>query len=70
MQASPPAAMPNLSKVLSPLTTMQPRQEQLRQEQLRQEQPRQDRPKRKPRRRGIDVSAVITRALTAAGLMK
>jgi poly(hydroxyalkanoate) depolymerase family esterase len=60
MQAPPPAAMPNLAKVLSPLMMAQPRQEQ----------PRQDRPKRKPRRRGIDVGAVITRALTAAGLMK
>jgi hypothetical protein len=52
-----PAAvpMPDLSKVLWPLTTLQPRPAP---------------PKRKPRRRGIDVGAVITRALTAAGLMK
>jgi hypothetical protein len=27
-------------------------------------------PQQAPRRRGIDVGAVITRALTAAGLMK
>jgi len=27
-------------------------------------------PERKPGRRGIDVGGVITRALTAAGLMK
>jgi poly(hydroxyalkanoate) depolymerase family esterase len=52
-----PAAvpMPDLSKVLWPLTTLQPRPAP---------------PKREPRRRGIDVGAVITRALTAAGLMK
>ena len=47
--------MPDLSKVLWPLTTLEPRPE---------------RPKGEPRRRGIDVGAVITRALTAAGLMK
>jgi len=85
MQAPPPAAMQNLSRVLSPLTTAQPRQEKPRQEKLRQEklrqekprqerprqeQPHQDRPTREPRRRGIDVGGVITRALTAAGLMK
>ena len=55
MQAAPSVPMPDLSKVLWPLTTMEPRPE---------------RPKQEPRRRGIDVSAVITRALTAAGLMK
>jgi poly(hydroxyalkanoate) depolymerase family esterase len=47
--------MPDLSKVLWPLTTLQPRPTP---------------PQRKPRRRGIDVGAIITRALTAAGLMK
>ena len=54
---SPPAsaAMPDLSRVLWPLATLQPR-------------PRPA--KNKPRRRGIDVGAMITRALTAAGLMK
>jgi len=54
MQAPPPAPTPDLSKVLWPLTTLQPRRK----------------PKRDPRRRGIDVGGVITRALTAAGLMK
>jgi len=50
-----PAPMPDLSTVLWPLTTLQPR------------------PKpapRTPRRRGIDVGAMITRALTASGLRK
>jgi hypothetical protein len=55
MEATPPAPMPDLSKVLWPLTTLQPRPEP---------------PQQEPRRRSIDVSAVITRALTAAGLMK
>jgi len=85
LQAPPPAAMPSLSRMLAPLTTQQPRQEKprqetlrqeklrqetQRQEKLRQEKARKDRPKREPRRRGIDVGGVITRALTAAGLMK
>jgi poly(hydroxyalkanoate) depolymerase family esterase len=52
---SAPAPMPDLSKVLWPLTTLQPRPKP---------------PQRKPRRRGIDVGAMITRALTAAGLRK
>jgi poly(hydroxyalkanoate) depolymerase family esterase len=47
--------MPDLSKVLWPLAAPQP-------------QPAP--PKRQPLRRGIDVGAVITRALTAAGLRK
>ncbi len=48
---------PDLSKVLWPLTTVNP--------------PSNPSPKRqRERRRGIDVGAVITRALTAAGLMK
>jgi poly(hydroxyalkanoate) depolymerase family esterase len=46
--------MPNLAKVLWPLTAVN----------------RPPLPPREPRRRGIDVGAVITRALTAAGLMK
>jgi poly(hydroxyalkanoate) depolymerase family esterase len=70
VQAPPPAPMPNLSSILSPLMTLQQRQEKPRQEKPRQEKPRQERPKREPRRRGIDVGGVITRALTAAGLMK
>jgi hypothetical protein len=53
--ASPnPGSAPDLSKVLWPLTTVNRRPE----------------PPRQPRRRAIDVGAVITRALTAAGLMK
>jgi poly(hydroxyalkanoate) depolymerase family esterase len=46
--------VPDLSKVLWPLTTLHPRPVQ----------------SRSPRRRAIDVGGVITRALTAAGLMK
>ncbi len=52
---SPPVApVPDLTKVLWPLTTLNRRPD----------------PPRKPRRRAIDVGSVITRALTAAGLMK
>ena len=47
------STMPDLSKVLWPLTTLNSRPEP-----------------REPQRRAIDVGAVITRALTAAGLMK
>jgi poly(hydroxyalkanoate) depolymerase family esterase len=46
--------IPDLSKVLWPLTTLHRRPE----------------PAGQPGRRGIDVGSVITRALTAAGLMK
>jgi hypothetical protein len=49
-----PMPSPDLSKVLWPLTTLH----------------RQPEPPRQPRRRAIDVAGVITRALTAAGLMK
>ena len=49
-----PPSVPDLAKVLWPLTTLNRRPE----------------PAREPRRRAIDVGAVITRALTAAGLMK
>jgi hypothetical protein len=48
------SSAPDLSKVLWPLTTMNRRPE----------------PARQPGRRAIDVGSVITRALTAAGLMK
>lgn len=52
---SPPVVpVPDLTQVLWPLTTLNRRPE----------------PPRKPRRRAIDVGGVITRALTAAGLMK
>jgi Esterase PHB depolymerase len=52
--AQVPSSAPDLAKVLWPLTTMNRRPE----------------PAGGPRRRAIDVSGVITRALTAAGLMK
>jgi poly(hydroxyalkanoate) depolymerase family esterase len=54
MVSTAPVPMPDLTKVLWPLTTLN----------------RPSAPPRKPRRRGIDVGAAITRALTAAGLMK
>jgi poly(hydroxyalkanoate) depolymerase family esterase len=54
------ATAPDLTKVLWPLTTLH----------SRPEPGRRSEPPRPPRRRGIDVGAVITRALTAAGLMK
>jgi poly(hydroxyalkanoate) depolymerase family esterase len=50
----PPSTMPDLTQVLWPLTTVNRRPE----------------PAGAPRRRAIDVGSVITRALTAAGLMK
>jgi hypothetical protein len=56
MVAPIPAQVPDLAAVLWPLTTLNRGPEPGR------------RPE--PRRRGIDVGAVITRALTAAGLMK
>ncbi len=59
--ASVPIPMPDLSKVLWPLTTLQPPPPRPE---------RKPRPEPKPRRAGVDVGAVITRALTAAGLMK
>jgi poly(hydroxyalkanoate) depolymerase family esterase len=52
--AAATAPVPDLSKVLWPLTTLNRRPE----------------PPREPRRGAIDVGSVITRALTAAGLMK
>ena len=50
----PPVPMPDLGEVLWPLATKRARPQ----------------PKAEPKRRGIDVGGVITRALTAAGLMK
>jgi pimeloyl-ACP methyl ester carboxylesterase len=58
--APAPVPVPDLTAVLWPLTTLNRRPEPVRRAE----------PPRKPRRRGIDVGAVITRALTAAGLMK
>jgi len=56
MQEPPPVPASDLSKVLWPLAPPPP--------------PHPERRKREPRRRGIDVGAMITRALTAAGLRK
>jgi hypothetical protein len=58
--APTPVKVPDLTTVLWPLTTLN----------RRPESSRRPEPPRAPRRRGIDVGAVITRALTAAGLMK
>ena len=52
--ASGPGVVPDLAAVLWPRATLHRRPE----------------PDRQSRRRAIDVGAVITRALTAAGLMK
>lgn len=53
-EVSPPDFAPDLANVLWPLTTLNRRPE----------------PPPRPRRRAIDIGGVITRALTAAGLMK
>jgi poly(hydroxyalkanoate) depolymerase family esterase len=58
--SSTPVKVPDLTAVLWPLTTLS----------RPPESSRRPEPPRPPRRRGIDVGAVITRALTAAGLMK
>jgi poly(hydroxyalkanoate) depolymerase family esterase len=58
--SSIPAKVPDLTAALWPLTTVS----------RRPESSRRPEPPREPRRRSIDVGAVITRALTAAGLMK
>jgi poly(hydroxyalkanoate) depolymerase family esterase len=58
--SSTPVKVPDLTAVLWPLATLS----------RRPESSRRPEPPRPPRRRGIDVGAVITRALTAAGLMK
>jgi len=55
IQAPVSVPTPDLSKVLWPLATLQPCPAA---------------PQQKPRRRGIDVGALVTRALTAAGLRK
>jgi poly(hydroxyalkanoate) depolymerase family esterase len=71
----PPAPMPDFTEAFDPLVTMQARaqRQEVRAErkEARAEQ-KQARPEKKdePRSRRIDVGAVITRALTAAGLMK
>jgi poly(hydroxyalkanoate) depolymerase family esterase len=53
------APVPDLAKVLWPLATLEPRPKS-----------QTKKTKRPTGRRGIDVGAIITRALTAAGLMK
>jgi poly(hydroxyalkanoate) depolymerase family esterase len=55
------APVPDLAKVLWPLTTLEPRPKP---------QPQPKKTAGPKQRGGIDVGAVITRALTAAGLMK
>jgi poly(hydroxyalkanoate) depolymerase family esterase len=55
------APVPDVSKVLWPLTTLEPHPKP---------QPQPKKAARPTRRGGIDVGAVIARALTAAGLMK
>ena len=64
----PPVPMPDFTEAFDPLVMMQTRAER-KQAGAEQEQPRAEE-SGEPRRRGIDVGAVITRALTAAGLMK
>jgi poly(hydroxyalkanoate) depolymerase family esterase len=67
-QVSPLSVIvPDLAKVLRPLTALEHRQEP-RPEAPNEPQPQSAQEKRQ--RRAIDVGAVITRALTAAGLMK
>jgi poly(hydroxyalkanoate) depolymerase family esterase len=74
----PPAPMPDFTEVFDPLATMQARAErkearaERKQEHAERKQARTEKAEKRdePRRRGIDVGAVITRALTAAGLMK
>ena len=56
----PPLPMPDFTEVFDPVMRMH----------ARPEQKPEPKPKKERGRRGIDVGAVITRALTAAGLMK
>jgi poly(hydroxyalkanoate) depolymerase family esterase len=64
----PPVPMPDFTEAFDPLVMMQTRAEQ---KQARDER-KEARPghEEEPSRRGIDIGRVITRALTAAGLMK
>ena len=60
MPPAPPLRTPEVAAVLQPISTLQ-----------RAAKPKpQPQSQPQPRRRAIDVGAVITRALTAAGLMK
>jgi poly(hydroxyalkanoate) depolymerase family esterase len=64
----PPVPMPDFTEAFDPLVMMQTRAER---KQARDER-KEARPghEEEPSRRGIDIGRVITRALTAAGLMK
>jgi poly(hydroxyalkanoate) depolymerase family esterase len=69
-----PVPVPDLSKVLWPLAALKPPAEpEPKPKSTKRQNKAQAKPKSQPqreRRRGIDVSALITRALTAAGLIK
>jgi feruloyl esterase len=64
----PPVPMPDFTEAFDPLAIMQTRAERKRARAEREEA--RDEEREEPRRRSIDVGRVITRALTAAGLMK
>ena len=64
----PPVPMPDFTEAFDPLAIMQTRAER-KQARAEREEAR-DEEREEPRRRSIDVGRVITRALTAAGLMK
>ena len=74
-QIIPPVPMPDFTEAFDPLLIMQTRAER-KQASADPKQARAERKEahaeqdKKPRRRSIDVGAVINRALTAAGLMK
>ena len=63
-QPATPLRTPDVAAVLQPLSTLPRAAKPIPMPKLKSE------PQPKPRRRAIDVGAVITRALTAAGLMK
>jgi poly(hydroxyalkanoate) depolymerase family esterase len=74
-QFIPPVPMPDFTEAFDPLVIMQTRAErkqagvERKQAQAEQKEAHAEQDQ-EPRRRGIDVGAVINRALTAAGLMK
>jgi poly(hydroxyalkanoate) depolymerase family esterase len=63
----PPVPMPDFTEAFDPLVMMQTRAERKQARESKEARPEQV---EEPSRRGIDIGAVITRALTAAGLMK
>jgi hypothetical protein len=63
----PPVPMPDFTQAFDPLVMMQTRAERKQASEPNEAHPE---PAEEPSRRGIDIGAVITRALTAAGLMK